>query len=154
MVPLAVDTVEAAIEGLGRRERIGPARWPEWIGWQIREGADFEGVGGARAGGLAEPATRATFATWLDAMRVDAVVWTALPARTPDDRFEWPSTAALVAHLRRLEGEALARAEEYIRRAPRTIASARRRIFESEFGWTPSEAPPNAPTPGREKEPQ
>ena len=151
--PMAVDTIAEAIEGLGRRERIGPARWSEWIGWQIRDGAEIGGEGGARAGGLADPSTRATFAEWLVSKDVDAVVWTALPARTPDERFAWPTTEALVAHVRGLEGEARARAEEYIRRAPTTIDSRRRRLFESEFGWTPSDAPPNAPTPGREKEP-
>ena len=151
--PMAVDTIEAAVEGLGRRERIGPARWPEWIGWQTRAGAVITAVDGAREGGRAEGPTRATIASWLEAVELDAVVWTALPARTPDERFAWPSTEALVTHLHGLEGEARTRAEEYIRRTPATIDSVRRRHFEAEFGWTLDASPANPATPGREKEP-
>lgn len=151
--PLSVDTIEAAIEGLGRRERIPPSRWADWIGWQARADGALAGPSGSRAGGFAEDATRSVCSDWLVATDVDAVVWTALPARTPDERLAWPTTDALVDHLRGLEGEARTRAEEYIRRAPRTVASARRRRFEAELGWRPSVAPPNAPTPGREEEP-
>ena len=140
-VGLAVDDLEAAIEALGRRERIGPARWSTWIGAQTA-GEPLETRGEASA------STRASVAAWLPESGFDAVVWTALPSRRPDGAFAAPTTRALVDHLRGLEGEARARAEEYIRRAPATVATERRARFEAELGWTRSDAPPNPATPG------
>jgi hypothetical protein len=113
------------------------------------EGADEGGT----EGGSASAATRATIAQWLGQQGIDGVVWTALPPRTPEGEMAWPTTEELLAHLQPLEGRARARAEEYVRRAPPTIRSARRRRFEAELGWTPSEEAPNAPTPGREAPP-
>lgn len=140
-VALGVPGLDAAIEALARRERIGPARWSTWIGAQT-----LGDPAGAR--GHASGATRAAIASWLPESGFDAVVWTALPSRCPDGRFAAPTTGELVAHLRRLEGEARERAEEYIRRAPTTVRTARRSFFEAELGWTPSAVPPNPPTPG------
>jgi hypothetical protein len=68
---------------------------------------------------------------------LDAVVWTALPARTPDGRFERPDRAVLVDHLERLEGTARERAEQYIRRAPERLRTPNRLRFEAVFGWSP-----------------
>ncbi|MCR9094313.1 MAG: hypothetical protein NXI30_08855 [bacterium] len=140
-VALDVDGLDAAIEALGRRERIGSARWPSWIGAQLHAGS-----GGIR--GEASEATRDAVSAWLPGSGYDGVVWTALPSRCPDGRFAAPRTGELVDHLRALEGEARARAEEYIRRAPPTVRTERRARFEAELGWTASEAPPNPPTPG------
>ena len=140
-VALDVEDLGAAVEALGRRERIGPARWPTWIGGQTQ--ADPEGDRGE-----ASAATRQAIAAWLPESGFDAVVWTALPSRCPDGRFAEPSTDELVAHLRGLEGEARERAEEYIRRAPATVRTARRARFEAELGWAASDAAPNPATPG------
>ena len=140
-VALDVPDLEAAVEALGRRERIGPDRWPAWIGGQT-------GAHPAEHRGDATPETRATIRTWLAQAEVDALVWTALPSRCPDGRFAKPSGRELVEHLRGLEGEARARAEEYIRRAPEAVRTARRATFESELGWRPSDAAPNPATPG------
>ena len=141
VVALDVDGLDAAVEALGRRERIGRARWPSWIGAQLHAG-----TAGTR--GDASEATRDAVSAWLPGSGYDGVVWTALPSRCPDGRFADPRTGELVDHLHALEGEARARAEEYIRRAPHTVRTERRAHFEAELGWTASEAPPNPPTPG------
>lgn len=140
-VPLGVDGLEAAIEALGRRERIGPARWADWIGAQTRTDP-------VQARGEASGATREAIADWLAGAGFDAVVWTALPSRRPDGRFADPTTDELLSHLRALEGGARARAEEYIRRAPSTVRTERRACFEAELGWVASTLPPNPATPG------
>lgn len=140
-VALGVDGLDAAVEALGRRERIGRERWSSWIGAQTRTRPGEER-------GEASGATRAAIADWLGVSGFDAVVWTALPSRCPDGRFSDPRTGELLAHLRGLEGEARTRAEEYIRRAPPTVRTERRARFESELGWTESSLPPNPATPG------
>ena len=138
---LAATTIEDAISGLGKRERIAPARWPEWVASQWR-GASLEG------GGEVVPETRRRIGEWLEAQALDAVVWTALPARRPDGDFASPTTEELIEHLQGLEGEARSRAEEYIRRTPEAVRSERRMRFEAFFGWTQSALPPNVATPG------
>ena len=138
VVPLGIDGLDAAIEALGRRERIGAARWTEWIGAQTRTDP-------VEARGDASGATRETIADWLAGA---GLVWTALPSRCPDGRFADPTTDELLAHLRALEGGARARAKEYIRRAPSTVRTERRACFEAELGWVASTLPPNPATPG------
>lgn len=125
----AVD-LDSAIAALGVREKIGPERRREWIGVQTRSQPD-------RDTGATPGPVRETIATWLGEGDFDAVVWTALPARTPDGRFAEPTLEALIAHLESLRGSARARAEEYIRRAPATTRTLRRDRFEAAFGWTP-----------------
>ena len=142
--PLAVGSLDEAIAALGRRERIRPERWSEWIAGQTAGGASF---------GTISAETREAIAAWLEKRRLDAAVWTALPGRTPDGALEWPTTEALLTHLRALAGEARARAEEYVRRAPPAVRTPRRAAFERELGWLRSDLPANAPTPGAREEP-
>ncbi len=127
---LAADKIESAVEGLGRREKIAPARFGEWVGVEVA--AD---PGASRGDALA--GTRRAIRSWLATAPLDAVVWTALPSRRPDGVFAQPGVQDLMLHLRGLEGESLERAEEYIRRAPPAVDTVRRRLFEAEFGWTP-----------------
>jgi len=144
--PLAVDTVADGIAELARREGVAAERVADWIGVERRAiaraagVADGVGVGrdAANAGGagIATAATRAAIAQWLASRSLDAILWTALPVRRPDGRFERPDGPELVAHLERLEGAARARAEQYIRRAPTPLRTPNRRLFEATFGWT------------------
>lgn len=117
-----------AIRALAIREKISEPREAEWIGAQMRgdRNRDF---------GTASAKTRQQVAAWLDQSNLDALVWTALPARAPDGEFVRPSGAQLLGHLRGLSGIALERAEEYIRRAPPAVVSANRSLFERELGW-------------------
>ena len=142
--PLRADSLEAAVSALGHRERVRPERWPDWIGGEMATGA---------RSGAASTETRESIRSWLEASGLDGVVWTALPMRDPAGRFERPTADRLVDHLRRLEGAAFARAEEYVRRAPAFVRTANRARFERELGWTPTTEPANLPTPGAREEP-
>jgi len=125
-----VESLDEAIRGLGIREKIAPERFRDWIGVQTRDDPD-------RDSGETTDGVRAEIAGWLAEQPLDAVAWTALPSRAPDGKHERPSLDSLLAHLDRLEGSALCRAEEYIRRAPETVRTPRRMRFEEEFGWSP-----------------
>ncbi len=138
-VRLSVDDLDAAVEALGIREKVAPERRRDWIGFQTR---GRRGPGG----GDTPDAVRDRIADWLEARALDAVVWTALPSRHPDGRLGAPPLASLVAHLQGLEGEALARAEEYVRRAPGAVRTAHRLHFESELGWSALHPDGAAPT--------
>jgi hypothetical protein len=87
---------------------------------------------------------RAEIAEWLATKPLDAVVWTALPARRPDGRLERPGGPELVEHLARLEGPARERAEQYIRLAPEQLRTPNRLRFEAFFGWSPGSWPADA----------
>jgi hypothetical protein len=129
-VRLDVTSLEAATRALGIREKIAPNRLNDWIGVQTRETS-------ARNSGEMFAEFREGITEWLTAQPLDAVVWTALPPRAPDGNFEHPSLDVLLRHLASLEGSALARAEEYIRRAPEAVRTPRRERFEEVFGWSP-----------------
>ena len=126
--PLAVASLDEAVEGLGVREKIAPEKWPDWIGLQSRSDPSV-------ASGAADPSVRERIVDWLDERRLDAVVWTALPYRGPDGAESRPGVEELLAHLKSLEGEARSRAEEYIRRAPRSLRTLHRARFEEDLGW-------------------
>lgn len=128
--PLAVDSFEEAIEGLGLRERIAPERRSDWIGLQSSSNSVI-------ASGAAEPFVRERIVDWLAGQHLDAVVWTALPLRAPDGAETKPGVQELLGHLKSLSGEARSRAEEYIRRAPYSLKTLYRARFEEELGWFP-----------------
>jgi hypothetical protein len=128
-VRLALTTLDDAISGLGIREKIRPERWSDWVGIQTRHDAE-------QNSGQTPPDIRNGIAAWLATQPLDAVVWTALPLRGPGGDPDPPSTEDLLHHLSKLEGAALVRAEEYIRRAPAATQTPRRARFEKEFGWT------------------
>jgi len=129
-VPLAVESLEEAVTALGMREKIAPGRRPDWVGRMRRT----DPTPGFEA---SNPAPRA-LAAWLEERELDAVVWTALPARGPDGASKRPDFDCLLRHLEALEGEARIRAEEYIRRAPSSIDTDHRAKFEDGLGWVVS----------------
>lgn len=88
--------------------------------------------------GEAEPASIPLLEPWARSRAFDAVVWTALPARYHGLEAT-PTIEQVLAHLRALRDEKLARAEAYIRRAPRQIMTTYRRRIETELGWYPRE---------------
>lgn len=138
---LAVGSLSEAVAELARREGVSPDRIGDWIGAEPREGGD--GVSGQTPGPV-----RATIAAWLATKPLDAVVWTALPTRRPDGRFERPGGPELVEHLARLEGPARERAEQYIRLAPERLRTPNRLRFEAVFGWSPGAWPAGASAAG------
>jgi hypothetical protein len=68
---------------------------------------------------------------------IDAVVWTALPAKFAGASGRVPTAEEAVAWLDSLQGEARAKAEDYIRRTPAHIATRYRRLIEQRLGWRP-----------------
>jgi hypothetical protein len=105
-----------------------------------------EGVPRSRAGDLiahwhqgenpvAEP--DATICDWAAGMGFEAAVWTNLPPKFGGIDGRVPTENEVVAYLRALQGETRAAAEQYLRRAPRQIATAYRRAIERALGWTP-----------------
>ena len=129
-VRMAVSDLDEAIGELGRREKIAPERHRDWVGVQTRSQPE-------RTAGETADRERGEIVRWLDSAPFDAVVWTALPSRTPAGELAVPALDSLIAHLESLEGAGLARAEEYIRRAPANVKTPRRERFEQVFGWTP-----------------
>lgn len=125
-VPLEVEALEAAVDALGEREKISPSRRAEWVG-RHRHG-EVPPANGLFAG----------IDDWLEARGLDALVWTALPGRTPSGRLAFPSIEVLLDHLRGLSGEALERAEQYVRRTPLAVRTRHRERFESTLGWSPT----------------
>jgi len=131
-VPLAVESLEEAVVELGIREKIAPEMRPVWVGRLSRETSVWPSQG-------RNPDLDGVVAAWLRDRALDAVVWTALPARGPDGETGRPELERLLRHLKSIEGEARIRAEEYIRRTPSSIATDHRAKFEESFGWISSE---------------
>ena len=131
---LAVDSLAEGVAQLARREGVAPERIGDWIGVEARAGF-------AAGVGQSPGAVRAAIAEWLGSKPLDAVLWTALPVRCPDGRFERPHWTDLVDHLEGLEGTARERAEQYIRRAPERLRTPNRLRFEAVLGWSPGGGP-------------
>jgi hypothetical protein len=105
-----------------------------------------EGVPRSRAGDLiadwhwgenpvSEPDS--TISGWAAEKDFDAAVWTNLAPRFAGTDGLTPTEIEVVAYLQTLEGQVRAAAEEYIRRAPRQIATTYRKAIEGALGWTP-----------------
>lgn len=72
---------------------------------------------------------------WAKALKLDAVIWTALESKF-DNKEIAPTADQAVNYLRELEIQKKTHAEEYIRRTPKQIDTNYRQRFESEFNWT------------------
>ncbi len=118
---LDASDLDAARAMLGEREKITPAR-PDWIG-------SIPPVGGAQV----EP----RIAAWLKEKGIDAVVWTALPAKSAGTPGRVPSPSEVLAAFAGLPPSELREAEEYVRRTPAHIDTAYRRYIEARLGWLP-----------------
>ncbi|MDB5820091.1 MAG: hypothetical protein JWQ11_3731 [Rhizobacter sp.] len=82
----------------------------------------------------------ARIAAWAKPHGVDAVVWTALPARSMGVEGRMPTAEEAIAYLQSLQGDVLAHARDYVRRVPRSITTSYRTTIERRLGWTPEEA--------------
>ncbi len=112
-----------AIAALGQREKIAESRRGDWVGrWRTGE---------------REPAAIPSLPSWASSRGIDAVVWTALPARFDGTDGVEPDAAQVLAYLEALAGDLRAVAERYIRMAPRQIDTDYRRMIEARLGWTP-----------------
>ena len=125
--PFSVDTVGAAQEALRKREGVLDKNRDKHIAvWQAADQND---------------SSPASIASWARGLKIDAVVWTALPPRFSEVENRVPTPDEAVAYLRQLPHEQRRHAERYIRMTPRQVDTPCRRRFELEFGWTPLVAP-------------
>jgi hypothetical protein len=121
---LGVHSLESAANALAARENIKPENVRYSIGaWSRTQRSRHSEVD--------------VIAQWASQRNVDAVVWTALKPGFPESRGVLPTVDQAVAHLRGLEGQARASAEEYVRRTPPQIRTPFRMAIERELGWTP-----------------
>ncbi|KFC74412.1 hypothetical protein [Massilia sp. LC238] len=116
---LDASDLDAARAMLGEREKIAPGR-PDYIG-------SIPPVDGARSD--------ERIAAWLARMRLDAAVWTALPAKFEGESGRVPTPDEVVRALDCLPGEERAQAERYVRCTPPHIDTAYRRIIAARLGW-------------------
>ena len=102
-----------------------------------REGCNAADIG-TWLRGSNEPPNVIELPQWAGARGVDAVVWTALPAKFGNGGA--PTADQIIGYLRALSGAARDSAEAYVRRAPKQIDTSYRRKIEAEVGWTPLDA--------------
>jgi hypothetical protein len=103
-----------------------------------REGClRLDDIGGWSATSGTVPPTIYNLQKWAESKGVDAVVWTALPAKHKGKAGR-PTANQILTHLKGLTGAQRDEAERYIRRAPRQVDTPYRRIIESELGWIPT----------------
>jgi hypothetical protein len=118
---LATSSLDAAREMLRRREQIRPG-YPECVGSiPPLDGAD----------------TDPRIEEWMRSKGIDAVVWTALPAKFDGASGRAPTREEAVAWLDSLQGAQRAKAEDYVRRTPAHIDTRYRRLIEQRLGWRP-----------------
>jgi hypothetical protein len=111
-------------ESLRERERVFRSRASDLIAhWRQGENP------------VSEP--DATIPTWAAEKDFEAAVWTNLPPKFDGIDGRVPTENEMIVYLRTLEGQVRAAAEEYVRRAPRQIATVYRRAIERALGWTP-----------------
>ena len=101
-----------------------------------REGCSVQRIGAWKREGPPGGGNVQSVAAWAEQREgIDAVVWTALGPRFAETDGRIPAGEEAVDYLKSLKGQAKARAEEYVRRAPKQIRTPYRKLFESELGW-------------------
>ncbi|MDR5777473.1 MULTISPECIES: hypothetical protein [unclassified Caballeronia] len=76
-----------------------------------------------------------TLTEWMDRTGADAVIWTALPAKSRGHNGRVPSVDDATAYVQSLHGDERTRAEAYIRQTPASIRTPFRAHFETVLGW-------------------
>jgi hypothetical protein len=118
---VSVEDVSAAIDALAVREGIKLA-YIRNIGW-------WNSVDGKSNGRCANE-----IEAWAKSQWLDGVVWTNLPCGLKGSPGVMPTSADVVEHVAHLEGEALARAKQYVNSAPAQIDTAYRRAMTQSWG--------------------
>ena len=112
-------SLDAARAMLGEREKIASDR-PDYIG-------SIPALDGGRED--------ARIAAWLRRMRIDAAVWTALPAKFGGQSGRVPTPDEVVRTLGELSPDERAEAERYVRCTPPHIDTHYRRVIAARLGW-------------------
>ena len=117
---LKSESIESAIDALRARENIPPDNVHRDVGRWTSGPA---------------PHLIPRLPEWAAAHNLDAVVWTALSyaSKRMKDR---QSVDQVIEHFRSLSGTDLGEAKQYVRRAPRQVATAYRGRIEDDLGWT------------------
>lgn len=121
---LDVSTLDDAKQALAVREGVNERNIANSIGYWTANGASRHL--GAEAIGQ-----------WASQSQIAGIVWTALKPKIGEE-YRVPRRDEVIAHLGALDGIARDAAEEYIRVAPRQIATSYRSAIEQKFGWTPT----------------
>lgn len=116
---LDVKTLHEAKTALAAREGISEANIRRSIGAWSADAGSNDAIG-----------------HWATGQGFAHVVWTALKPKVGSE-YRTPSAAEVLGHLASLAGEDRGRAEEYVRMAPRQIATPYRASIEQRLGWTP-----------------
>ncbi len=120
----SVDKLDVAIESLREREGISSQNKTTHIGrWEN--------------GSQPQNEIETEIACWAEEKRIDAVVWTALPAKFNGKNNVVPTIDDLLSYFRKLAFDKRQRAEMYIRNAPVQIDTDYRREIQEAFGWSP-----------------
>lgn len=119
---LDVATLTDAKKALAVREAIGDDNIRHSIGYWSPA---------ARSKGPAAEIVEA----WAAGRGIDGIVWTALKPRMGDVQ-RTPTEGEVIDHLRDLKGAERELAAEYVRLAPRQIATPYRHAIEEALGWT------------------
>ena len=121
-VELSYSTAEQAQEALAGREGSGVESIGLWPGPEPKY-----------------PVGAAAIAAWAGASGFDAVAWTALRPKFRGVFGQVPRDAEdVLAYLRELDEETLARAREYVCRAPAEVRTPYRAAIENGLGWMPA----------------
>jgi hypothetical protein len=114
------NNLEEAQKALRDREGITGTDWASRIGsWKA---------------GSPAPNNIPELARWAEARALEAIVWTALPAKFGGDE-RTPTAEQVIEYLRGLEGTVREYARQYVERAPRQIDTDYRRRIEAALGW-------------------
>lgn len=114
--------VDAAKESLRKRENIPTSKLNHIESWSRNQ---------------PQLALIVELPKWAESHGVDAVVWTALPAKFNGIDEQRPTGDEVINYLGGLTGAARDAAERYIRFAPRQVDTPYRRRIEAALQWTP-----------------
>ncbi|WP_312413272.1 hypothetical protein [Pseudescherichia sp.] len=99
-----------------------------------REGIPEERVDGVGSLHIT-PQTTGVLADWARQRGIDALIWTALPARIDSIEGKTPTVEAAIAYLQGLTGEVREHAKSYIQQVPEQIATLYRGEIRAALGW-------------------
>lgn len=82
-----------------------------------------------------ENIVKQTIFKWLQEMKLDGVVWTALPPKFDGENYKAPTLDQVINYLKNLNKDKQKKAEEYIRKAPIQINTKYRKKIIEKLGW-------------------
>lgn len=98
-----------------------------------------EGIDEARVDGIGlliiDEMPEGELAEWAQEHGIEAVVWTALPAKSAEMEGRAPTVTEAIAYLDSLTGEMRDHAREYIKNVPAQIDTVYRRAIVEALGW-------------------